>query len=344
MTFATFCSGIGAPEQAWTDLGWKPLWTSEIEPFPSAVLAERHPEATNLGNMEEIDPHEAIETYGRPDVVCAGTPCQSFSVAGLRGGMVDPRGNLALVYLRLVDAMRPAWVVWENVPGVLSSGQGRDFGSFVGALGQLGYGWAYRILDAQYFGIPQRRRRVFVVGYLGDWRRAAAVLFERTSMRRNTAPSRAKGKAVARSLRARANASHREDSDTYVCGTLNANGKAAGSATSQDAANWLLVECEAISVCMGSDPISATEIAQPQTNRHGDPGVVCRSGGVRRLTPTECERLQGFPDGYTLVDYRGKPASDGPRYKALGNSMAVPVLRWIGERIQAVDGLEENMQ
>jgi DNA (cytosine-5)-methyltransferase 1 len=192
MNYVSLCDGIGAVHVAWQPLGWRCLWTSEIEAFPIAVV-EHHWKLPNLGDMTKIDGKKAVEQYGQPDLVCGGTPCQSFSVAGLRKGMADPRGNLALVFLRLVDTLRPRWVVWENVPGVLSSGQGRDFGSFLGALGQFGYGFAYRVLDAQFFGVPQRRRRVFVVGCLGDWRRAAAVLFERESLSGNPAPSREAG-------------------------------------------------------------------------------------------------------------------------------------------------------
>jgi DNA (cytosine-5)-methyltransferase 1 len=197
MTFGTFCSGIGAPEVAWHRLGWRPAWCSEIESFACAVLAHRFASVPNLGDMTAIGGE--IEPV---DVVCAGTPCQSFSVAGLRAGMADPRGNLALLFLRLVDQIRPWWMVWENVPGVLSSNHGRDFGAFLGALGQLGYGWAYRTMDAQYHRAPQRRRRVFVVGCLGGWAGAAAVLFERYSLSGNPPPSREAGGQLPEALKA----------------------------------------------------------------------------------------------------------------------------------------------
>ncbi|WP_249139118.1 DNA (cytosine-5-)-methyltransferase [Actibacterium sp. MT2.3-13A] len=191
----TVCSGIGAPEVAAPWIDWK--YQSEIEPFPCAVLAERFPDAVNLGDMTKFEewPDATV------DVLCGGTPCQSFSVAGLRKGLDDPRGNLMLTYLAIARRYRPRWLVWENVPGVLSSNGGRDFGTFLGALGELGYGFAYRVLDAQHCrtrsfpqAVPQRRRRVFVVGYLGDWRRAAAVLFDAESMRGDTAPRREAGK------------------------------------------------------------------------------------------------------------------------------------------------------
>ena len=192
MNYVSLCDGIGAVHVAWQPLGWRCLWTSEIEAFPIAVV-EHHWKLPNLGDMTKIDGKKAVEQYGQPDLVCVGTPCQSFSVAGLRKGMADPRGNLALVFLRLVDTLRPRWVVWENVPGVLSSGQGRDFGSFLGALGQFGYGFAYRVLDAQFFGVPQRRRRVFVVASARKEFDPTEILFERDGMRRDHPPSRQAG-------------------------------------------------------------------------------------------------------------------------------------------------------
>jgi len=197
MRFLSVCSGIEAASVAWEPLGWKAVGFSEIEPFPCAVLAHRFPNTPNYGSLTEyaswpIEP-------GSIDLLVGGTPCQSFSVAGLRKGMADPRGNLALVFLGLADRVKPRWIVWENVPGVLSSNGGRDFGSFLGALEQLGYGWAYRVLDAQHFGVPQRRRRVFVVACLGagGWESAAKVLFEPESLSGDTAKGRKKGQGVA---------------------------------------------------------------------------------------------------------------------------------------------------
>ena len=175
MNYLSVCSGIEAATVAWHHMGWKPVGFSEIEKFPSQVLAHHYPNVPNLGDMTKYKEWELSEPI---DILVGGTPCQSFSVAGLRKGLDDPRGNLALTYVGILDKFRPKWCIWENVPGVLSSGGGRDFGSFLGALGEVGYGWAYRVLDAQYFGVPQRRRRVFVVGCLGDWRAAAEVLFD----------------------------------------------------------------------------------------------------------------------------------------------------------------------
>jgi DNA (cytosine-5)-methyltransferase 1 len=196
MRYGSVCSGIEAATQAWHGLGWTPAWFSEIEKFPCKVLAHHYPNVPNFGDMTNfqewpLGPDTAI------DVLVGGTPCQSFSVAGLRKGLADPRGNLMLIFLAIAAKFKPRWIVWENVPGVLSSNGGRDFGSFLGGLEELGYGWAYRVLDAQYFGVAQRRRRVFVVGYLGDWRAAAAVLFEPESVRGDSAPSREAGERVA---------------------------------------------------------------------------------------------------------------------------------------------------
>lgn len=199
MRFLSVCSGIEAASVAWNPLGWKAVAFSEIEPFPCAVLAHHYPDTPNWGDMTKFQewPDEPI------DLLCGGTPCQSFSVSGLRKGLDDPRGSLMLTFGAIAAKYRPKWLVWENVPGVLSSNGGRDFGTFLGMLGQLGYGFAYRVLDAQYFGVPQRRRRVFVVGCLGDWRSAAAVLFEQHSLSGNPAPSRQTWEKPAPTLSAR---------------------------------------------------------------------------------------------------------------------------------------------
>ncbi len=191
--YLSVCSGIEAASVAWEPLGWEPAAFAEVEKFPSAVLAHHWPQVPNLGDMTR---HESWN-LGAIDLLVGGTPCQSFSVAGLRKGLHDPRGGLMLTFLEIAQRQRPRWIVWENVPGVLSSHGGRDFGAFLGALGALGYGWAYRVLDAQWFGVAQRRRRVFVVGCLGDGAAAATVLFESESVQRNPAPSREKGQGVA---------------------------------------------------------------------------------------------------------------------------------------------------
>lgn len=201
MNYLSVCSGIEAATVAWHPLGWNPIAFSEIEKFPCKVLAHHYPDVPNLGDMTKF---KEWSDYANVDVLVGGTPCQSFSIAGLRKGLDDPRGNLMLTYLAIADKYCAPWLVWENVPGVLSSNNGRDFGTFLWGLGQLGYGFAYRVLDAQYvrtdgyaYAVPQRRRRVFVVGYLGDWRRAAAVLFDSESLHGNPPPRREAGKTVA---------------------------------------------------------------------------------------------------------------------------------------------------
>ena len=192
MRFLSVCSGIEAASAAWTPLGWESVAFSEIEPFPCSVLAHHYPNTPNWGDMTKYQEWPNVSI----DLLCGGTPCQSFSVAGLRKGLDDPRGDLMLTFGAIAAKYRPKWLVWENVPGVLSSNGGRDFGSFLGLLGVLGYGFAYRVLDAQYCGVAQRRRRVFVVGCLGDWRSAAAVLFERHSLSGHPAPRRQAGKVA----------------------------------------------------------------------------------------------------------------------------------------------------
>ena len=326
--YGSVCSGIEAATVAWHPLGWTPAFFSEIEPFPSAVLSHHYPHVPNFGDMTKfVDwPNATI------NLLVGGTPCQSFSVAGLRGGLADPRGNLALTYLAVADRYRPEWLVWENVPGVLSSNRGRDFGSFLGGLGELGYGFAYRVLDAQYvrvdgFGraVPQRRRRVFVVGHLGDWRPAAAVLFERESLCGNAAPRREARQDVAPTLSARTKGGGGLGTVFELDGGLVVHAIQAGALRENPDS--------------GPDGVGVqADIAYTLEARSEVQAVHLRET-VRRLTPRECERLQGFPDDYSLIRYRGRDAADGPRYKALGNSMAVNVMRWVGSRVEKVRGL-----
>jgi DNA (cytosine-5)-methyltransferase 1 len=207
MRYLSVCSGIEAASVAWHPLGWQAAAFAEIEDFPSAVLAHRFPNVPNWGDITRFREWPDAKI----DVLVGGTPCQSFSVAGLRSGLADPRGHLALTYLGIADRYRPRIVVWENFPGVLSSNGGRDFGAFLGALVQLGYGVAYRVLDAQYvrahgFGraVPQRRRRVIVVGHTGGWERAAQVLFDRASLSRDPPPRRSPAQETAGTIAASA--------------------------------------------------------------------------------------------------------------------------------------------
>jgi len=360
----TVCSGIGAPETAAPWVDWQ--YQSEIERFPSAVLKARFPHATNLGDMTKFKDWPDANV----NVLCGGTPCQSFSVAGLRKGLDDPRGNLMLTYLAIADRFRPRWLVWENVPGVLSSNNGRDFGTFLGALGQLGYGFSYRVLDAQHvrtrrfpWAVPQRRRRVFVVGYLGDWRRAASVLFDRESMSGNTPPRREAGKDIARGFetgpsgggftdiaptldaRCKDGPIRNQIGTGVMCAdvspTLNAHfGEKHGLENQHidGGAGMFVSQAVAFGAQNSSHQGDGVPVEYcPTLDKSKTPGVLT-PWAVRRLMPVECERLQGFPDGHTDIAWRGKPnAPDGPRYKAIGNSMAVNVMGWIFDRIKEAD-------
>ena len=284
MRYLSVCSGIEAATVAWHPLGYQAAAFSEVAEFPSAVLAHHYGSVPNLGDMHGYKSWD----IGQFDLLVGGTPCQSFSQAGLKAGINDPRGQLMLVFLGILERYRPKWVLWENVPGVLSTHGGRDFGSLLGGLEELGYGWAYRVLNAKWFGVPQRRRRVFVVGHLANQRRAAEVLFDGESVRRDPPE---------------------------------------GKLEEQDPTSWV-VPC-----------IDASYGAKWGSNQWVDQfaAIIQRGPGgerVRRLTPLECERAQGFPDDYTNITYKNRPAPDEQRYRAVGNSMAVPVMRWIGQRIK----------
>jgi len=465
--YLSVCSGIEAATVAWHPLGWEAAAYSEIEKFPSEVLSHHYPNTPNVGDMTKFKEWTNVSDV---DVLVGGTPCQSFSVAGLRKGLDDPRGNLMLTYLAIAAKYRPKWLVWENVPGVLSSNGGLDFASLLRGMGELGYGFAYRVLDAQYFGVAQRRRRVFVIGYAGNWRPAAAVLFERHSMCGYPAPSREKGKSSSATITARTGVSrnnheecvswpaeisstlnasfgkkmglenqhinadcpmfvptkafyesslaqYKEDdiagttkasggvagggSETFIAQpialaentigrkpenggngdgftengpmyTLNATGvhgvaqaipidtmnhigrgdkhsmgdfvpgapsytltKGHSHAVAQPVYSFIQASAQKKSTNSVLEELSNTLTARAENNNFAG-GV---SMAVRRLTPIECERLQGFPDNYTDIKLKGKPTPDGPRYKALGNSMAVPVMAWIGKRIQEVEAI-----
>jgi len=506
------CSGVEAASLGWHDLGWTPVGFAEIEPYPSRVLADRFPHVKNYGDMTRYKEWDIDRTS--IDIIVGGTPCQAFSVAGMRKGMEDPRGNLALVFIGMVDFFRPEWVVWENVPGCLSVNGGRDFGSILGAFSELGYGWSYRILDAQYFGVPQRRQRVFLVGHSsGDPRRSGKVLFESDCVRRHSQESRktrkvtptatttgtvsskwAKGAggpagdeaynlvtvmyenhpndsrvtgpvdesptvaarwgtgggntplvqhAYRKSRRAQSTEDHETWVEDEVANTLNTfdvgdirstnlavqpialaentigrqptnggngNGFTVGGPMYTLNATGVHGVAQAFTAAQvrRSGTVQLSDISPTLTsqNKQGDtaplvfafePGSIARNAGptgmdtvcstlradmgdnqpavlsvepstfkvrggcdgggkgylgqtekaftvsttqdqylslnmvVRRLTPTECERLQGMPDEWAKAS--GKE-SDSARYKAIGNSMAVPVMKWIGERIQ----------
>ncbi|MFH2819587.1 phage N-6-adenine-methyltransferase [Citrobacter portucalensis] len=367
MKYGSVCSGIEAASKAWEPLGWKPAWFSEIEPFPSAVLAHHWSEVTNLGDMTKIADAVRAGDVEAPDVLVGGTPCQAFSIAGLREGLSDDRGQLTLSYVELanaIDAKRrergepESIIVWENVPGVLSS-KDNAFGCFLAGLAgesselqPAGGKWthagfvsgperviAWRILDAQFFGVAQRRRRVFIVASARTDFNPARVLFEFEGVRRDFAPSRETGESITESAVHRVTNGSHWDGENYPHPTLNQSNNIGGIGQSNQelfsqrgagivgayrmVAFGEYADDETASTCKARDYKDATDLA-----------VTCPLA-VRRLTPIECERLQGFPDGHTLIEYRGKPVANGHRYKAIGNSMAVPVMRWIGERIAA---------
>lgn len=405
MRYISTFSGIEAASVAWEPLGWEPVAFSEVDEFPSAVLAERFPDVPNLGDITQVD---WSRYRGAVDLVVGGSPCQSFSIAGNRTGLEGASG-LMWEYVRCVREVRPRWFVWENVPGALSSAKGEDFACLLRSMDELGYGLAWRVLDAQFFGVAQRRRRVFLVGSLGD-RRAADVLFEPESLLWDSPSSRAKREALTdgafdrfeRSIAANQRGELRYDGgDGSTVGAIPAtmsgkqiqavvcmmgdHGKAAvdvgvsGTLTAHDAKGAPIVsECltpwdvqsRRIHIDSGSWPAlyageggghgyvftgkgytEDNRACDRSRLRRGERGGLHRQGdacghgygrntgeySVRRLTPRECERLQGFPDDWTLIDWRGKRAPDGKRYKALGNSMCVNVMKWIGVRIDAVD-------
>ncbi|APZ06658.1 phage N-6-adenine-methyltransferase [Kosakonia cowanii JCM 10956 = DSM 18146] len=457
MRYGSVCSGIEAATVAWAPLGWKAAWFAEIEKFPSAVLAARWPEVSNLGDMTKIAAAVRAGEVEAPDVLVGGTPCQAFSIAGLRNGLADARGQLTLSYVELADAIddkrreageEEAIIVWENVPGVLSSkdnafgcllaglageneaiepgdrpaaGKSNQFwrwskkaGHHIAAWPQRGcvYGpqraLAWVVRDAQYFGVAQRLKRVFVVASARAGFDPAEVLFEFDGVRRDSAPRRESQPEIARNAGARSKVGSHWDNPANphptlnqsnnvggiwqsnqelfaqrgsgIVGTLSAHsftggagGRPEGAAAGHFIAhafaensrgeirledgNGGITGCLSTgggkpgqgtpAICIQHASIGRHDAAGPQgrgyqedvaftQDSRSSADVVQYGMQVRRLTPVECERLQGFPDDHTLIAWRGKDAAecpDGPRYKAIGNSMAVPVMRWIGERI-----------
>lgn len=351
MDFATLCSGIEAASVAWKPLGWNPVFFSEIDSFACRMLRHHHPQVPNFGDMTLYHewPKKKIRLLG------AGTPCQAFSYSGLREGLDDPRGNLTLTFLGVVKKYRPFWVVWENVPGVLSD-RTNAFGQLAAGLAELGYGWAYRVLDAQHFGVPQRRRRVVLVGCLGGWEYSSAALFEPESLQGDTATRKVQRLQDAAGLGRRAASDSLSKTLTargpcldpsFQTFVFNYNARAAELERSVSTRNTAaLTRSQGVAVAYalqeGVDNTNtkqgpggcgvAVETAYTLLARNKPQMVAGTNYGVRKLTPTEYERLQGFPDHYTAITN-----ADGPRYKALGNSWAVPVFRWVGERINALD-------
>ncbi len=434
LTYISIFSGIEAASVSWEPLGFKPVAFAEVDPFPSAVLKERYPHVPNLGDITKIDWSEYRD---KVDIVVGGSPCQSFSVAGKREGLAGESG-LMFEYIRCVREVRPRSFVWENVPGALSSEKGEAFRQLLSEMDELGYGMVWRVYDAQFTRIPmrdadgsfagwfgpvaQRRRRVFLVGCLGDPKGAAEILFEPESLRWDHPSSREKRKELTRAAGQRSSeggqpgertyciqgdiargahmgqngCGYSEDGASYTLNTIDrhavaftqnrppttvidraafnqgANAQYNPHIEETDVMDTLVARGPHAVMCMASGQANAeieTDMTPAQAARqYKDPQIVCMAqygedvagtlmakadsspchdkGAnvftdgyvVRRLTPLECERLQGFPDNWTKIPYKGKPAEDcpdTPRYKALGNSMAVPVMRLIGTRIQA---------
>jgi len=389
-TFGTVCDGIGCGHLAFNRAGFDCAWSFEIEAFPSAVLAYRFPDVKNHGDMLKCVGMIESGEIEAPDVFIGGTPCQAFSVAGKRKGLEDARGNLSLAFCGIADAIDdvrgrdgkpPCAVLWENVPGVLSD-KGNAFGCFLGELSGAGCQlqpaggrWrnagcvfgpkrtvAWRVLDSQFFGVAQRRRRVFVVASAGDGFRPEEILFEREGVRRDSPPCREKGEGVAHDLAPsltssgrgveRARETRGQDPVVAVCPTLRAGGNATGGhrppGTDVDTCDSLIpvhttgdgAPCVATrGVAFGGEiarTLSARHDSSPCADRGMD--VVAQGMQVRRLTPRECERLQALPDDWAKIPWRGKPIEecpDGPRYKAIGNGQTVTVMEWLARRIMA---------
>jgi DNA (cytosine-5)-methyltransferase 1 len=357
--YLSVCSGIEAATVAWQTLGWEPVAFAETEKFPSAVLQYHYPMVPNLGDFTQIrgDEFDAQSV----DVMVGGTPCQSFSQAGLRKGLDDDRGNLAIDYGRLLCRVRPKWFVWENVPGVLTLDKGRAFARIMGFFsgtelpvpkkgwGNSGiiqgygnaYGLAWRVLDSQYFGVPQRRRRLFVVGHIGGyWQYPTAVLLERESLQRD----------VSEISDSKSENSRVFEEFNMQEGQLSVFSGVAPCLTAH--LNRQNIETPLVAVASVRPNLSPSNISGTLTTKGGILGAGCdpileyclkeASWRLRVYTPVERERLMGLPDGYTDVPIKGKPASPSARCKAIGNSFVVPVIRWIGNRINQVEAIKTS--
>ena len=376
LTFGSLFTGIGGFDLGFERAGLGPRWQVEIDKDCLTILNRHWPAVPKLHDIREVKGPE----LGAVDLVCGGFPRQDLSVAGRRAGLAGERSGLFFEFMRVIAAIRPRWLVIENVPGLLSSNGGRDMGTVVGTLGELGYWWAYRVLDAEYFGVAQRRRRVFIVANLGDRTAAAKVLFEPESCDGDSPPRREAGAETARCVATRARIDG--DTESFVTHALTGHMGHGGPDDNEAQTGWLVtaIQDAAMPRDKKRNGIGITEggpmytldghgahgvaVAHALTSRHdsgedgtgrgtplaptiahenisgnlalGDSARALRSGashsyqivnGVRRLTPTECERLQGFPDGHTAG------LSDSARYRMLGNAVCRPVAEWIGRRI-----------
>ena len=349
MRYGSVCSGIEAASVAWRPLGWRCAFVSEVEAFASEVLKYRLPGVPNLGDFTRIEGRgnreEGKEKTGTKggvrydgdiDLLVGGTPCQSFSTGGKRGGIADTRGNLAIEFVRLAERTDARWLVWENVPAVLAINGGRDFAAFLselvgwdvevpdGGWGNAGivtnapgrFGVSWRVLDARYTrvsafprAVPQRRRRVILVGCRDRWESAAEVLLGGELCGGDAPPRRAAG------VRPAADAGECASGECFPIDMMNIEGRTKNLKTK----------------CYDEAGTAMYTLRSSHVN------AVCTLCQLRRLLPVESERLMGFPDGWTDIPWKGKAhAPDGYRHKVCGNSMCVNVMRWIGERISAV--------
>lgn len=297
MIYGSVCSGIEAASVAWEPLGWEPRWFCEIDPFCCSVLKHHWPRVPNHGDFSALDP----QIVGTVNILVGGTPCQSFSINGTRKGLEDDRGDLALRFVELARVVGARWIVWENVPGILSVDGGQAFGRFLRRLGERGYVYGYRVMDCQHFGIPQRRRRIFVVGHLGKaFRKVYGVLFDGKQRSQNSLPS----------------TQAKQETSTRINGSRRPIWGWTGDTT----------------------PKFGREISPTFRAQQGGEGVGWTDGERwARFTPIEMERLMGLPDNHTLVMHKDKPASPAMRSRVLGNSFPVPILHWIGQGIALVD-------
>jgi DNA (cytosine-5)-methyltransferase 1 len=401
LTFGSLFSGIGGFDLGFQRAGMVCRWQVEIDAACRQVLARHWPDVPRYEDVKNV----GDGTLAPVDVICGGFPCQDVSVAGKRAGLAGERSGLWFEFHRILGELHPRWAVIENVPGLLSSNGGRDFAAIVSGLVELGYRVAWRVLDAQYFGVAQRRRRVFLVASLGTGS-AAQVLFESEGGGWHPAPSRASGARVAPTIESGANrVSGRQgelcpiafggnntsgpinvatacnahggagrfdfESETFVTATLNSGGNNGGFRTEPGehlvtAFDWQsggdvrlnisnhhtsalqANQTPAVNVMAftertrvdGRNLEAQEELAYALTNPGGGGRAHSRQiaggFGVRRLTPTECERLQGFPDGWT--DHQ----SDSSRYGQLGNAVCESVVEWIGRRIVAAEAAPCN--
>jgi len=330
ITLGTLCSGIGSPELAFQRQGVQTRWQSEIDRDASGVLARQFPDVMNLGDIRNVGQHNAAPVT----IICGGTPCQNFSIAGKRAGLAGEQSSLFYEYTRVIRELRPAFAIWENVPGALSSNAGRDFAAVISAFQECGaMDIAYRILDAQYSGVPQRRRRVFIVAdFRGE--RAGKILFEPQSVSGYRPTSRKTGTDIAFTLTGSNQRLDASNNETFIGVTaLDArNGYHSDRITStlQDGTTL-----NSMPLLAGTLRASRSGLQYASTNIPGD-YLVPDGYRVRRLIPRECERLMGFPDDFTRWDASGRELSDSARYRLCGNSIVVPVMEWIARRMVKV--------